>query len=99
MFLNAQHSLAPAPSRYAAFLVSRAAGSDPTKLAKRRHQIGSLYHYAKQVGGLAAKLGSEINAGLNVEHTQCIMGSGSCCLFIAGHPLPSLPLLCAIPCR
>ncbi|PRW33970.1 proline-rich PRCC [Chlorella sorokiniana] len=24
------------------------AGSDPTKLAKRRHQIGSLYHYAKQ---------------------------------------------------
>ncbi|KAL4435571.1 hypothetical protein ABPG77_002534 [Micractinium sp. CCAP 211/92] len=24
------------------------AGPDPTKLAKRRHQIGSLYHYAKQ---------------------------------------------------
>ncbi|EFN56920.1 hypothetical protein CHLNCDRAFT_143436 [Chlorella variabilis] len=24
------------------------AGSDPSKLAKRRHQIGSLYHYAKQ---------------------------------------------------
>ncbi|PSC67444.1 proline-rich PRCC [Micractinium conductrix] len=24
------------------------AGSDPNKLAKRRHQIGSLYHYAKQ---------------------------------------------------
>lgn len=23
-------------------------GADPTKLAKRRHQIGSLYHYAKQ---------------------------------------------------
>lgn len=25
-----------------------AAGGDPSKMAKRRHQISSLYHYAKQ---------------------------------------------------
>lgn len=29
-------------------LPSRLTGPDPSKMAKRRHQIGSLYHYAKQ---------------------------------------------------
>lgn len=36
------HALPPAPP------APPPAGPDPTKLAKRRHQIGSLYHYAKQ---------------------------------------------------